>query len=602
MADISFIHDQPLASNHNWGVSQVFTRLFNFKNTLCASLLIGFFLGSSTVQSEPVSCQSMELDPKVQSGGKWLAPLGNYYEGADGLGGLGCWVHPHPNSQDFVVTPYSWGRVPGPGKQGLIDDVFQAITDSHLKLLELGTLDFALFILLNDINKPESSAEAFWIKNNECWIQVGPQAGYGSYGPAHRDTFKSTMAHEIGHCFLMENISGYSPETYGVLHKWWDESGAEFLSAMVYPEMNHEHVPALKFDLDGTNFLQPYQAVVVLQHYANEHDNPAVLSLLERIHANSSSLETLRSFLENAGLDEFYQDFTVVHFKNEVKDPGGGTMPVEAEVIPFDSLQLDEDEEPIQIGRLHPYRLNLLKLEIPMGYDVLFEEPADVNNTFRATVSVYGKKIRIGIDEATIKGNCDHSLKFPVLFTTLHTGGVDDIELHYRLKENRDCDCEDRGRIDACLVGRWEMEKQSMAKMFGFKPDLHPESGRIVTSFSEGGNFAMIFDNLTYFQVFRYRRRGNLKSEIQKDYGGIIQGCVDVSNATRLDGAAPIQAYTLIDGVERHTWIRREGQFVTTDKTEMGFEHYHWPHVRNYYKCSGNEMSIGTRKYQRVAN
>ena len=174
----------------------------------------------------------MDLDPVIRG----ERVLGRYYEASDGVGGLGCWVHSHPDGREFVVTPFSWGRSPSPGKQGLIDETFEAISDSRQELGSLGHLDTALYVLLHDVPRPDVG-EARWIVDEQCWIDVGPQAGYGAYG-TDRPRFKSVMAHEIGHCFLMENLEGYSPDTYTSMSRWWDESGAEFLMAFVYPTVD----------------------------------------------------------------------------------------------------------------------------------------------------------------------------------------------------------------------------------------------------------------------------------------------------------------------------------------------------------------------------
>ena len=259
----------------------------------------------------------------------------------------------------------------------MIDETFEAISDSRQELGSLGHLDTALYVLLHDVPRPDVG-EARWIVDEQCWIDVGPQAGYGAYG-TDRPRFKSVMAHEIGHCFLMENLEGYSPDTYTSMSRWWDESGAEFLMAFVYPTVDAEHPTALEFDLDGGTFDQAYKAHVMLQQYANVRGNEAVLPLLQEFHDKSGSVDQFVAFLDRAGLDAFFHDFAVSHYGENVNDPGGGTLPRESVTEPFDRLRLDEGTASFNVKEVRPYRLNEMELTIPKRTAVILEAPETVN-------------------------------------------------------------------------------------------------------------------------------------------------------------------------------------------------------------------------------
>lgn len=273
--------------NMNIGIAQFLVMII-----LTITLLI-----PADAHAQAVSCRSLSLDPVDGEGTRLLE---RYYTPRHGVGGLGCWVHKHPNGRDHVVTPHSWGRSPNPGKMGLISTTLTAITDARRVFAPLGTLNLDLFILLNDVHE---NAHAYWPNENQCWIEAGPRGGWGLWREPSSRFFKGTVAHEIGHCFLMENIPNYTPRSYVAANAhWWDESGAEFLSSLVYKTLNHEHINARLFDLDGEPFTQPYTAYVLLQHYASRRSERAVIELLNRMHRQRSDAD-LRAYFRSSGFE-----------------------------------------------------------------------------------------------------------------------------------------------------------------------------------------------------------------------------------------------------------------------------------------------------------
>ena len=142
-------------------------------------------------------------------------------------------MHPHANGKDAIFTPYSWGRNPNPGKQGLIDEAMTAISEVTRYLDRLGTVQSELYMLLTDLERREWTAEALWIEDNRCWMEVTPLAGWGGHGPERRWEYKSIIAHEIAHCFFMENFEGYNDNSTN-FDAWWDETdNAQFDACLV---------------------------------------------------------------------------------------------------------------------------------------------------------------------------------------------------------------------------------------------------------------------------------------------------------------------------------------------------------------------------------
>lgn len=54
---------------------------------------------------------------------------------------------------------------------------------------------------------------------------------------------KQTIAHELWHCVQYQHFGTVPFEASGVLSEdWWADGGAEFFSAIVYPQANDEWV------------------------------------------------------------------------------------------------------------------------------------------------------------------------------------------------------------------------------------------------------------------------------------------------------------------------------------------------------------------------
>ena len=141
------------------------------------------------------------------------------------------------------------------------------------------------------------------------------------------------------------------------------------------------------------------------------------------------------------------------------------------------------------------------------------------------------------------------------------------------------------------------MDEASMSSLFGTED---PVAGRIEIAFFSGGAFVRTYSRVSYLSQSTYRS-GKPKMLVEKGYMGSMRGCVQTPAAGRRpDGAAPLQAENVRDGVTRKTFIMHDGQRVTTNKTEAGLEAWFWPHKPAYYRCDDDELFIGRRRYERV--
>ena len=130
----------------------IFRQKFKY---LWALFLICTLLVTLTLQAQyTVSrCEDLGLNPIEPRSDRDILQI--YLTGDEdtGIGGLGCWVHHHPNNKDYVVTPNSWGREPNPGRQSVINDVMEAMRLSREKYTEYGDMNRALYYILDDVER-----------------------------------------------------------------------------------------------------------------------------------------------------------------------------------------------------------------------------------------------------------------------------------------------------------------------------------------------------------------------------------------------------------------------------------------------------------------
>ena len=406
------------------------------------------------VLSHPLSgqaCQRCSELPSLPAGSEPADLMRVYLEGENGIGGNDCWVHCHPNGRDYVITPNSWGRTPSPGRQGLIDMAFEATTDSRRLMENLGSLQRSIYIMLNNTTRIGELARAFWPVGDECWIQ----AGLRNLRPLSNGERKFVFAHEIGHCFLMDNIEGHSAASPGY-DAWWDESAAEYLSSLVYPRNNMEYRFARAYSF-STPFTQPYNAYVLLHYYARENNQAAVLRLLQGLYDHPGHSNRL-SFLRSINFGPFFHKFNYRFIREEIPDAGGGMIP-NNRWFSFQTYTLKPAQHEIELTDILPEQANLIHLSIPAGYDAVLN-PIE-NTAMEVTIVANRVGMYPWVADQGVEGSCNEESSVALLVTHLSNDPIKYTKLRYQLTPKTNC-CEGIGgftqAIDPCLIGRWRVD------------------------------------------------------------------------------------------------------------------------------------------------
>ncbi len=398
-------------------------------------VLMLLFTYALTAQWEVSTCADMGFTDSMGEG-----ILQNYFhtDPDTGIGGLGCWVHHHTNNKDYVVTPHSWGREPSPGHRALIRATMEAMTDARTLYSTLGSLDNALIYVLNDIDYDDYDGKAFWIERGQCWMRSGTPnlRRQGSI-----ENQKQLMAHEVAHCFIMENVPSLNRDNYS-LNEWMDEGIAEYLSSMVYPENNFEHRFARDFRLDDHTFVsQKYNNYIFWQYYGNHFDRIERVDEMMESLVSQPTVKKQLDVLRSKNMDRMLQHVYFEHYQRRLIDPGGGTLPREEFVFSGEDIFYFEPgtTTPFKAKPMEKARMYLYEMVLPAGYDVsLRYSVRGYNKPFLSVISER-TSLRDWEDKVLIEGSCDAETNIEVLASHLFFHDIERFQITYELKERTDC-------------------------------------------------------------------------------------------------------------------------------------------------------------------
>lgn len=406
-----------------------------------------------------VTCQQLGLNPELPGG---VRPLDQFLNNSDlPENERNCWVHQDQSRKNWVITPYYWGEEPDDFNTPYIEDALLSIKESRRVYKTIGRFNTVLIMVLSEIRP--TLAEAFWIKDNHCYME----ASYDYVQNRTSEQWRQTVSHESGHCFIMNNVPGYAPENYNQDDKWWDESAAEWLSTLVWTTFNREHNLAFDFDLDGKPYRQPYSAFLIFSHFANKFGNRATWQMIKEI-AQKNSLEELSQFWLSAHLNSFFQDFFITHYQSQIADIGGGFYPREIDVLdhPQSPWTLATDLEDLSLHILPEGRLIKGNVIIPKGHKVTFAPiPPQSALALHFQLDLNGPIIpHLFTTEA--EASCDEDKVISIYLSQLSSGEISEFKLPYSLMEVTDCGCDlDQTTIDQCMVGTWTMDVETIKEM-----------------------------------------------------------------------------------------------------------------------------------------
>ncbi|MEN8788241.1 MAG: hypothetical protein ABF295_01905 [Flavobacteriaceae bacterium] len=399
-------------------------------------LLCGLCLSA---QYTVTRCSEMGFRPKSYDPylDLWTDILGYYLNPMDAGGGENdCWVYENSNGLDHVIIPNSWQNNLTADIQSLIRSTMTALVDSRTKYRDYGSLNNELYFLFEDRPGIETEPFAHNLISNQCWMQSHIDY-FNAYSEAPQKQY--FVAHEVAHCFNMENIESDLFVNNYSFNEWFDESVSEFMASEVYIDVNIEYESSVEFDLDAVSFAQPYNAWPLWYYFVLQRGKNALvpeMNTLTRLTNRSGRLRHYRS----SGFDQLYHDFLFEFYTRSLQDRGGGGIAIEDTILRRqDKIQLIPDAPtPIILDTIPTERLSMYQLVIPASYDVTIYPP-DASNRVHFSILNHPDKIKDWNEPVLIDGYCDREREFRLLVSHLNDDPLTDISIEYELNERIGC-------------------------------------------------------------------------------------------------------------------------------------------------------------------
>ena len=451
-----------------------------------------------------------------------------YYErNEEGIGGLGCWVHHHPNGKDYVVTPYSWDSIPNLYRREMIKDAMDAITDARIFYSDYGKLDNQLYYILDD-RRYDDSGHAFLLVDKQCWMGSGVHTLMG----ADSNERKYIFAHEIGHCFVMENVS-HLQKKYA-LNAWFDESTSEFLASELYDKGDWEFRFSRKFDFDKS-FRQKYNAYPLILYYVREYGKESLVPFLNKL-TNSYRILERYEIMRGIGFDQLFHNFLYDFTHDIIKDSGNSISIPRAGYKIHPPIELNPAETSVVLPALGGGRLEMLELLIPAGFNATIRPASGTHKTlFQSLLKENTDDIRNWDSEITLPGNCMRETSVLVQISHLYVEKLRNLKINYELEAKTDCCSEIEGSLDGCLIDRWDVDLSTLSN---------------ILSMDISGSLQVTFERSPVGQVtstFNLRLDSRENGDYQ-EHKGTISACVVPEADGGMFSAFRLQGVTLGEG------------------------------------------------------
>lgn len=448
----------------------------------------------------------------------------------------GCWVHLHPNGTDRVLTPLNWTADPSGSQLEIVEGSLEAITRSRSNMLVVGgtmNLSYNIMLTSNGVDLATS-----WPNGNECWIRASETSGWEWNNAGEFQDAKQLVAHEIGHCFLMENIDGYTPATYSARNAhWWDESGAEIMGTFAYSMNNDEHRYARRYDLDGAQFSVAYNAFVIFDHLVQALGPNSLLPFFQELHATTSNNANQWRLMGSDPSHRIYHETVTMHYESRLPDPGCSPSsdcfyPAEATVSTDQQVTLSDDiSSPVALTAIEGGRLNLVQLTLPEGRNFFISPPNSPSVELLSSVVDDGVN-GLFVTDLIMETSCDVETVMMMAITHFNPAdagsntSLSNAELSFTTTAREDCDATSdlATQSDAFgYAGRWYATNVNMLGMYkrlygNDGPEVQAVRGDIILDLGEDGQSRVTWDDvILYFETdsgippITLRGHGNFK-------------------------------------------------------------------------------------------
>lgn len=310
------------------------------------------------------------------------------------------------------------------------------------------------------------------LREDRCRVAIFPfgvelalQDGVGGdSGPEQYGVLLQTIAHELFHCYQFTNLAAQESGPSGDAADWWIEGSAEYYGSVVYPSVNAEFTQLGHLDAQSINTslnLMDYPVYAFFEYLdAQGGMSPqgVIDDILTRMPRSGGYDEQQAAFAETPGMPEAFHAFGQVYLDKQLRDLGGGFIPVNPQMgdptaFPVGAGEAHFSADPLV---LHRYRLSFAD---NARFAIVREAQGDGRDSVRPA-SAPGAWAEI---PARLNTACDDS-EYVLLFTSVVPPGGDEVSLSLMTSGEQ---IEDEQPCDECLLGTWTLDNGSYLTHMG---------------------------------------------------------------------------------------------------------------------------------------
>jgi hypothetical protein len=354
-----------------------------------------------------------------------------YQEGATG-----------PGHSYKLYYPKEWEN--DLGKLDLVISASQALQESASKYQALGFQVESMMVVFTLLQSEANALAVNPAMADPCPILILPESHSLAEGE-----FKQTIAHEVFHCVTYHHFG----QTEYATTKWWEESGAEFFSNVVYPDVNIEHKTHWVFDwysLTTPILNMSYPNSVFLQYLENVGGTSLVLELMEAMPKTGTKHQQAEALHNFPNFEQLFHEFGKAYADGQITDTGGGIGSTPKPAIPITVSG--------QALLVTPaFTLTRYRILLPEGYEYAISGTQDGEGLVSAKPSL--QSLDWGPMPATVNSACEEG-PFSLLMTSTLPVSGDTYSLDISASQGEEVGC------DKCLLGHWLLDVDSQARPF----------------------------------------------------------------------------------------------------------------------------------------
>jgi len=512
-----------------------------------------------------------------------------------------CYEYPVTGTTDRVFYHEDWAV---PGGSTHIDNVMAAVRETRAAIEPLGDLR-PIYVVFDyeNLDIPDErehplpmgvSAHYAWPQLEEpCPLVVFPW-GIEGWDP---DDTRQLVAHEVFHCFQLDNFQQQMTGPDLHTNSWWTEGTATYFINAPYPTGDLEHVPQATYDPAVNLLEQSYATTGFFQSLvAAGGGRGGVLQLIEAMPTSGGRFEQQEALAAVPNIQQHLHKFGQQYLDSAIPDDGGGLIAI----APKDSPQRAIDASGNVEFTTPPFTLGHHTLSFGAGADYRISLRA-INGEGRdsARRDEEGAPWEDLPDEITAR--CEDDADYRFLSTSAGEPGVDyRIVLVVEREIDPDC-CHAANDLEPSLIGTWRADARDViTQVYPQEGGDKGVGGAITITIGENGHFVQRFEGITVTMVREYPNAPTTTFIDQTN--GTVTGCL-TTQAVGARGMLSINLSNRTANIKRtHSAPNGEGMPATTEHLGLAFGIPAGDSALGMIKPDGPNAFVNKKvRYERVA-